>query len=122
MVSSLPTIEFFEGLPEELSNVSLRQHRSTGVRSVVMTFNQLKSLERFNSYTKRFTKSLQLTDNEGIIQIEPDSVQFVFGGGEGDELMKVECLFEIHTHDHWERFMRFMQRYAEANGMEYGGR
>jgi photosystem II Psb28-2 protein len=32
----------------------------------------------------------------------------------------MECRFEIDLEDYWERFMRFMNRYAEANGMAYG--
>ncbi|HAX76170.1 MAG TPA: photosystem II reaction center protein Psb28, partial [Cyanobacteria bacterium UBA11372] len=120
MNSQNPQIEFFEGIPEELSDVSLRRNRSSGVRSVMMTFKQLKATEKFNSFTKRFSNSMRLIDNEGVISVEPNSVKFIFSGPEGDELERVECKFELDREEHWERFMRFMQRYAEANGMEYG--
>ena len=120
MTSQAPSIQFFEGVYEEISNVSLRRNRNTGVRSVLMTFNALKAIERFNSFTKRFSNSMLLTDEEGVITVEPSSMQIVFGGPEGDELQRVECQFEIEQEDHWERFMRFMHRYAQANGMEYG--
>jgi len=120
MTYVIPLIEFFEGLPEDLSNISLRRNRMTGVRIVLLTFNRLKAIDRFNSYTKRFASALRLTDSEGAISIEPSSVQFIFGGDEGDELKRVECKLEIDREDHWERLMRFMQRYAEANEMEYG--
>ncbi|WAL58547.1 photosystem II reaction center protein Psb28 [Thermocoleostomius sinensis] len=121
MADLVPAIEFFEGIPEELSDVSLRRNRSTGVRTVLLTFKTLKSIERFRSYTTRFANALRLTDEEGRINIEPSSVQFFrFGGPEGDDLQRVECKFEIDREDHWERFMRFMHRYAEANGMVYG--
>lgn len=120
MNSQIPQIEFFEGIAEELNDVSLRRNRSSGVRSVMMTFKQLKATERFNSFTKRFSNSMRLIDTEGVISVEPSSVKFIFSGPEGDELERVECKFEIDREDHWERFMRFMQRYAEANGMEYG--
>ncbi|HEY9661864.1 MAG TPA: photosystem II reaction center protein Psb28, partial [Allocoleopsis sp.] len=43
MADPTPSIEFFEGVPEELSDVSLRRNRSTGVRTVLMTFVTLKS-------------------------------------------------------------------------------
>jgi photosystem II Psb28-2 protein len=119
MTSVLPSIQFFEGIYEELSNVSLRRNRNSGVRSVLMTFNSLKALEKFNSFTKRFSNSMLLTDEEGVISVEPSSVKFRFGGPEGDELERVECQFEIEQEDHWERFMRFMTRYAETNGMDY---
>ncbi|MBD2298655.1 photosystem II reaction center protein Psb28 [Nostoc sp. FACHB-87] len=120
MTSTPPTIQFFAGIFEELSNVSLRRGKVSGNRIVAMTFNQLQALEGFNSFTKPSLNSLLLTDEEGEISVTPSSTKFIFGGDEGDELQRVECQFEIEQDDHWERFMRFMHRYAEANGMEYG--
>jgi photosystem II Psb28-2 protein len=120
MVSKSPSIQFFEGISEELSDVSLRRHQATGIRTVLMTFEKLKSIERFRSYTKRFANAMCLIDEEGEISVEPESVKFFFSGPEGDELERVECRFEIDRDDHWNRFMRFMHRYAEANGMAYG--
>lgn len=119
MASFTPYIEFFAGVHEELSNVSLRRDKNTGIRSVFMTFDSLKALEKFNSFTKEFYNSLRLIDSEGTISVEPSSVKFVFGGDEGDDIKRVECRFEIEREDHWERVMRFMHRYAEANGMGY---
>lgn len=120
MTSSTALIEFFEGIPEELSNVSLRRHRRSGARTVLLTFKELKSLEKFNSFRKRFSNSIRLTDEEGEISVAPSSVKFIFGGAEGDDFERMECEFEIEREDHWERFMRFMSRYAEANGMVFG--
>jgi photosystem II Psb28-2 protein len=120
MTSPTTSIQFFEGISEELSNVSLRRNRRSGVRTILLTFKQLKSLEKFNSFRKRFSNSMRLTDEEGEIRVEPTSVKFIFGGPEGDDLQRMECEFEIEREDHWERVMRFMHRYAEANGMAYG--
>jgi photosystem II Psb28-2 protein len=120
MPSDIPTIEFFQGVAEELSNVSLRRNKNTGVRSVLMTFTSLKALNKFNSFTKGSSQSLRLMDSEGDITVQPSSLKIIFGGDDGDELRGVECRFEIEREDHWERFMRFMNRYAEANDMEYG--
>jgi len=122
MIAQTPTIQFFEGISEELADVSLRLNRSTGVKSVLMTFKQLKAVENFNSFKSRFSNALSLRDSEGEITVEPSGVKFIFGGPEGDDLQRVECTFEIDREDHWERFTRFMNRYAEANGMMYGER
>jgi len=119
MTSQTPSIQFFEGISEQLSNVSLRRNRNSGVRSVLMTFDSLKALEKFNSFTKGAANSMILADEEGAISVTPSSVQFLFSGPEGDELKRVECKFEIEQEDHWERFMRFMNRYAEVNGLVY---
>jgi len=122
METTAPRIEFFEGLPETLSNVSLRRGKTTGVRNVLFTFEQLRALERFQSFTKQFTGYLTLTDEEGEISVEPSSLRIIWGGDEGDDLRGVECGFELDRDDHWERVLRFMERYAEANGMAYENR
>jgi photosystem II Psb28-2 protein len=119
-MASIPTLEFYDGVPEELVGISLRRNRNTGTRIMVLSFSQLQAIERFKSFTQKFNKALKMTDVEGVITIEPSSIQFVFGGDEGDEIQRVECKLEVDREDHWERLMRFMHRYAEANGMEYG--
>jgi len=122
MSVSIPTIEFFKGIPEEVSDVRLRQEKSTGLRNVLMIFDKLEALEKFNSFRQQFSKALNLTDSEGKIAVEPDSLRFIYGGPEGDDLQRVECSFAIEQDEHWERFMRFMERYAEANGMAYNSK
>ncbi|MBD2104622.1 photosystem II reaction center protein Psb28 [Leptolyngbya sp. FACHB-261] len=113
-------IQFFSGLNEELSGVSLRRSNRTGERTVLMTFEKLQALERLNSFTHASTNTMRLLDVEGEIEVEPSSVQFRFGGEEGDQLQRMDCRFEI-SDEHWDRFMRFMNRYAEANGLSYRG-
>ena len=120
MATETPTVEFYDGINEEISNVSLRQDKATGARVVLLLFEQLKAIEQFQSFRSRFSKALKLTDSEGVITIEPSGVKFIFGGPEGDDLKQVECTLTIDREDYWERFMRFMHRYAEANGMAYG--
>ena len=83
-----PTIEFFVGLSEELSGVSLRKNKSTGIRNVLMTFKTLKAIERFQSFTTRTYGDLRLTDEEGVITVIPNSTKFIFGGDEGDEMTR----------------------------------
>ncbi|MEA5509606.1 photosystem II reaction center protein Psb28 [Crocosphaera sp. UHCC 0190] len=119
MTDLTPSIEFFVGISEELSNVSLRRSKEKGIRNVLLIFEKLKSLEKFKSYTTQTYGDLRLIDSEGEISVKPSSLRIIWGGDEGDDLKQVECGFEIEQDDHWERFMRFMTRYAEANGMSY---
>ncbi|MGF1676940.1 MAG: photosystem II reaction center protein Psb28 [Rivularia sp. (in: cyanobacteria)] len=116
---STPSIQFFAGVNEKLGNVSLRRNPNTGKRIVLMTFDQMQALEKFNSFTKKSLNTMLLTDEEGEINVTPSSTKFIFAGDEGDELKRVDCQFEIEQDDHWDRFMRFMHRYADANGMAY---
>ncbi|HEY9878834.1 MAG TPA: photosystem II reaction center protein Psb28 [Leptolyngbyaceae cyanobacterium] len=120
MVVQTPIVQFYEGIPEEISNVSLRRDRSTGVWRAVLFFERMEAIEQFKSFRNQFSKALKLTDEEGVITIEPSGIRFIFGGPEGDDLKQVECTLEVDREDHWERLMRFMHRYAEANGMAYG--
>lgn len=120
MTAQTPIVQFYEGIPETISNVRLRQNQATGDRSVLLIFERMEAIEQFKSFRNEFSKALKLTDEEGVITIEPSGVKFIFGGPEGDDLMRVECVLNIDRDDHWDRFMRFMQRYADANGMAYG--
>jgi photosystem II Psb28-2 protein len=115
-----PTIEFFKDIQEELFNVRLSRDTATGVNSVMMYFEKLHALERFQSFTGQYRGSLYLQDEEGIITVEPSFFRIMFGGDDGDELLGVKCGFPIANQSHWERFMRFMARYAQNNAMEYG--
>lgn len=119
MSNQNPSIEFFVGISEELSNVSLRRNKKTGVRSVVLSFETLKAIEKFKSFTERTYGDLRLIDSEGEIIVKPSSVKLYYGGEEGDDIKRVDCIFEMELEEHWERFMRFMHRYAEVNGMGY---
>ncbi len=120
MVAQLPSIEIFSGVPEALSGVSLRRGKTTGKRSAILIFEKLESLEHFRSYWKPSANAVHLIDEEGEMLVEPSGVQLIYGGPEGEDLRRVECKLEIDQDDHWERFMRFMGRYAEANEMMYG--
>ncbi|MEM6426899.1 MAG: photosystem II reaction center protein Psb28 [Cyanobacteria bacterium P01_H01_bin.119] len=122
MAVETPTIEFYEGILENVSNIGFRRNRTTGGQSMVLVFEQLKAIEQFNSFRNRFAGTLNLTDSEGKIAIEPSDLRFVFGGPEGDDLIRVECILSVDREDHWQRLMRFIERYAAANGMAYGER
>lgn len=120
MVTQLPSIQIFAGVTEELSGVSLRRGKTSGKRSAVLIFEKLESLEHFRSYWKSSANVVHLIDEEGEILAEPTGVRMLYGGPEGEDLKRVECKIEIDRDDHWERLMRFMHRYAEANEMTYG--
>jgi len=120
MATTAPAIEFFDGISESLDDVSLRRDRATGTHIVRMIFRHLKSIERLNSFRATSSNSMKLIDEEGVITVTPSAVKFFFGGEDGDDFERMECSFEIDQAEYWERFIRFMNRYAEANGMEYG--
>lgn len=119
MTPKQSTIEFFEGIPEDLNTVQFKHDRSTGAQKIVMAFAQLRSLDRLQSFTKSSTNVVRLTDQEGVITIAPSATRIAFGGPEGDDVKGLEIEFEVDRPEHLERFKRFMDRYAAENGMAY---
>jgi photosystem II Psb28-2 protein len=120
MTAQIPTVQFYEGIFETIDNVRLRRNLDTGDRTVLLLFKQLKAIEKFQSFRSQFSKALKLIDEEGTITIEPSGIRFIFGGPEGDDLERVECTLTLDRDDYWDRLMRFLHRYADANGMAYG--
>ncbi len=120
MAAIQPTVEFFDGIAENPSNVSLRRGKRTGNRTVLMRFTTLNALSGTNSFLRRSFDAMKLTDEEGVITVQPSSTRLAFGGDDGDDFEHLDVAFEIQDEGHWERFMRFMHRYAEANGMAFG--
>ncbi|MBT9315932.1 photosystem II reaction center protein Psb28 [Leptothoe spongobia] len=119
MSDQIPSVQIFKDIPEEISGVSLRRDPSTGIHIAVIRFEALASIEHFLSFRKSSRNALHLIDTEGEILIMPSGVKMFYGDIEGEDLKGVECKIEIDQDDHWERFIRFMHRYAEANGLDY---
>ncbi|MBD2189232.1 photosystem II reaction center protein Psb28 [Pseudanabaena mucicola] len=120
MNSITPSIEFFAGIPEELSDVRLRRDRKTGENSVKMTFVNIKAVQGANSFAKASFNDIRLVDSEGVISIEPRSSKLFWKDkGDDEELAKIEIVFDVSSTAHWDRFMRFMERYSAANGWEF---
>ncbi|MDD1416833.1 photosystem II reaction center protein Psb28 [Dolichospermum sp. ST_con] len=56
---------------------------------------------------------MYLIDEEGEIVIKEVQGKFVNGKPES-----LEAIYVMKSNDEWDRFMRFMERYAENNGLE----
>lgn len=55
-----------------------------------------------------------MNDEEGVIQTVEVTAKFVNGKPEA-----IEAVHVMRSPDEWDRFMRFMQRYAEENGLDF---
>ena len=110
------SVQFIDGVDEEIDSVSLRQKKRSPVKSVVLLFKEVRAIERGRSFYRKID-SLTLADEEGKIRVEPTGIKFTYRGE--DELAQAECTFEVASEDHWERVMRFFNRYAEAKGFTF---
>lgn len=110
------SVQFIQGLDEEISSISLRKRQNSSTKIFVLFFEKLQALQKGRSFTNQIDKLL-LRDEEGDIQVTPSGIRFTFV--DDDQLSKIECSFEVNSEVAFERVMRFFNRYAEANGFEF---
>ncbi len=110
------SVQFIDGLDEEISEISLRKRRNSSTKIVILIFERLQAMEKGRSFTNRID-TLYLRDEEGEIQVTPSGIKFFFA--DDDDFAKAECSFEVNSEAAFERVMRFFNRYAEANGFEF---
>jgi photosystem II 13kDa protein len=105
-------IQFSKGLSEDvIPDVRLTRSRSGDSATATFTFQNPKALS--NDYTQEIT-GMYMIDEEGEIITREVKGKFVNGKPEA-----LEAVYLMKSKDEWERFMRFMQRYAEENGLEF---
>lgn len=113
------SVQFIEGVNEEISGISLRKRRNSETKIIVLTFDQLQAIKKLRSFTNK-VENLLLEDEEGKIQVTPSGIKFIFV--DDDELSKAECSFEVYSELEFERVMRFLNRYAQEKGFEFQSR
>lgn len=113
------SVQFIQGVNEEISGISLRKRRNSETKIVVLTFDRLEAIERFRSFGNS-VENLLLQDEEGEIRVRPSGIKFIFA--DEDELSKAECSFEVYTELEFDRVMRFLNRYAAEKGFEFQSR
>ena len=55
-----------------------------------------------------------MIDEEGVLQSVDISTKFVNG-----KPARIEAKYVMRTPRDWDRFMRFMERYSQANGLQF---
>ncbi|NJL65394.1 MAG: photosystem II reaction center protein Psb28 [Methylacidiphilales bacterium] len=106
-------IQFSKGITEEITpDVRLTRSRSGQSGTATFIFQNPKALD--SSSTEEIT-GMYLIDEEGEIVTREVKGRFV--NGKADAL---EALLIMKSEEEWDRFMRFMERYAEENGLEFG--
>ena len=110
-------ISFYDGLYEpDVPDVKLT--RSKDGENGVATFNFDKpsffNCEREEDVPQGAITAMTMADEEGEISTANVSARFVEGKPVG-----LLVRHEMKSPGEWDRFMRFMERYAEANGLGF---
>ncbi|HEY9620354.1 MAG TPA: photosystem II reaction center protein Psb28 [Crinalium sp.] len=105
-------IQFSRGIPEDVvPDVRLTRSRDGSNGTATFYFQNPKALS--NDSTEDIT-GMYLVDEEGELVTREVKAKFVNGQPEA-----LEAIYIIRSASEWDRFMRFMERYAEENDLGF---
>jgi photosystem II 13kDa protein len=105
-------IQFSRGMDEDaVPEVRLTRSKSGDQGTATFLFENPKALS--NTSTEEIT-GMYMIDEEGEILTREVKAKFINGQPAG-----LEALYLMRSAAEWDRFMRFMERYSEANGLGF---
>ncbi len=105
-------IQFARGIREEIvPDVRMTRSKDGTNGSATFYFEKPKALELEN--TDSIT-GMYLIDEEGELMTREVKAKFING-----QPSALEAFYAIKSVEEWERFLRFMERYAEENGLGF---
>lgn len=107
----MATIQFSRGMDEDsVPEVRITRSKSGTQGTATFLFQSPKAL---TTSTEAIT-GMYMIDEEGEIITREVKAKFINGQPDG-----LEALYLMRNAEEWERFMRFMERYSEANGLAF---
>lgn len=108
----MASIQFSQGIDEEaIPDVRLTRSRDGSSGTATFRFENPNILSAEN--TQEVT-GMYLVDEEGTISTQDVKGKFVNG-----QPTALEAVHYMQSEEEWDRFMRFMERYAEEHGLEF---
>jgi len=108
------TIQFIKGVDEiNTPNVKLTRSRDGSTGTATFLFENPSILEKSTSKEGEIT-GMYLVDNEGVLVTKDVNARFING-----KPTSIEAVYIMKSPDAWDRFMRFMERYGEENGLTF---
>jgi len=113
MMAARPAIQFIQGTDEQtIPDVRLTKSRDGSNGMAIFTFEQPSVFD--SSAELGDITGLYMIDDEGVLQSVDVSAKFVNG-----KPARIEAKYVMRTPRDWDRFMRFMERYSQANGLQF---
>mmetsp|Transcript_8822 Transcript_8822/g.19967 ORF Transcript_8822/g.19967 Transcript_8822/m.19967 type:complete len:116 (-) Transcript_8822:181-528(-) len=108
------TIQFVKGLDEKiLPDVRLTRSRDGSTGTATFRFKNPNILDKSTIKVGEIT-GMYLMDIEGTLETRDVNARFVNGKPEA-----IESVYIMKSPEAWDRFMRFMERYSESNGLVF---
>ena len=110
----MASIQFIPGINEEIiPEVQLTRSRDGSTGTATFRFFQPKILDSSNNQEGEIT-GMYLLDEEGELVTKDVNAKFVNGKPQA-----IEAVYLMKSPEVWDRFMRFMVRYAKANNLTF---
>ena len=107
-------IQFIKGVDEKvLPDVRLTRSRDGSTGTATFVFKNPNILDKNNVKEGKIT-GMYLIDEEGILQTTNVNAKFINGKPE-----IIESIYIMKSPEAWDRFMRFMERFGETNGLVF---
>ncbi|PKA66464.1 Photosystem II reaction center PSB28 protein, chloroplastic [Apostasia shenzhenica] len=108
-----PVIQFIQGTDEQtVPDVSLTRSRDGTNGVATFTFEEPSVFD--SSSELGDITGLYMIDEEGVLQSTNVSAKFVNG-----KPSTIEAKYTMRSPREWDRFMRFMERYSNAKGLQF---
>lgn len=107
-------IQFIQGIDEiNTPRVQLTRSRDGSTGTATFLFENPSILEKATSKEGEIT-GMYLIDEEGSLITKDVNARFING-----KPRSIEAVYIMKSPDAWDRFMRFMERYGEENGLSF---
>nr|YP_009244368.1 photosystem II protein W [Gelidium vagum]AMK96610.1 photosystem II protein W [Gelidium vagum] len=107
-------IQFIQGINETVvADVKLTRSKDGSTGTATFQFNQPNILKA-DMESKGNITGMYLKDEEGEMVTKDVSAKFINGVPEA-----IEAIYIIKSPSDWDRFMRFMERYANDNQLSF---
>ncbi|KAM7274802.1 hypothetical protein ACFE04_016668 [Oxalis oulophora] len=108
-----PVIQFIQGTDEQtVPDVKLTKSRDGTNGMAIFRFDQPSVFDSSGEIGD--ITGFYMIDEEGVLQSVDVNAKFLNGRPAG-----IEAKYIMRTPRDWDRFMRFMERYANANGLQF---
>jgi photosystem II protein len=107
-------LQFIQGVDEiTIPQILLTRSRDGSTGTATFLFDNPSILDKATSKEGEIT-GLYLIDSEGSLMTKDVNARFVNG-----KPKKIEAVYIMKSPAAWDRFMRFMERYSEKNGLSF---
>ncbi|NJL42867.1 MAG: photosystem II reaction center protein Psb28 [Pseudanabaena sp. SU_2_4] len=107
-------IELARNVEEEADDVKITRSKDGATSTATFYFAEPICMNGENQSSNTPILGMFMIDDEGELVTRNVNAKFINGRPAG-----IEAIYKMDGEFEWERFMRFMNRYAEANGMGF---